>query len=101
MGTAVELGHRTVGVVSLSRTFMRTGTHHAGAGAPNVTAGGMAKLATESAGKIRVVAKAAGMGNHAEWLFSSGRKAALDKTRGMIKPHRTNEMTAGGAAQRE
>ena len=51
---------------------------------------------------MRVVAKAAGIGDHAEWLFSLRRNAALDKARGMIKPHRINEMMAAGrAAQRE
>jgi hypothetical protein len=64
---------------------MRTGTHYAGA--LNVNAGGMAKLTAESASEIRVVAKAAGMGNHAEWQFGPGREAALDETRGVIKPH--------------
>jgi hypothetical protein len=72
---------------------MRTGTHHAGA--LNVNAGGMAEPATESAGKIRVVTKAAGIRDYAKWLFSLRRSAPLDKTGDMIKPHRINGMAAG------
>jgi hypothetical protein len=37
---------------------------------------------------MRVVAKAASTGYHAQWLFSLCRNAVLDKTRGMIRPHR-------------
>jgi hypothetical protein len=43
----------------------------------------------------------ASTGYHAEWLFSLRRNAALDKARRTIKPHRINEMAAGGAALRE
>jgi hypothetical protein len=62
--------------VSLSCTFMRTDAHHAGAGAPNVNAGGMAKSATEGAGNA-YSRESRKYSYHAEWLFSLRRMAAL------------------------
>jgi hypothetical protein len=102
MGTADELGQWTVGVVSLSLTFMRTRTHHCRA--LNMTAESarcVAKPLAKGASKMRLVAKAAGMCDRVQWLASLHRCAAPDKTRGVIQAHRINEVTAARTADRE
>jgi hypothetical protein len=55
----------------------------------------------EGARKMRVVTKAAGVGDHAQRLARLHRCAALDKTRSMIQAQRVNEVAVGRTANRE
>ena len=53
-----------------------------------------AETPAEAARKMRVVAKAAGVGNIAEWLTCLHQRAAFDQTRRMIQTGRTYVVTA-------
>jgi hypothetical protein len=67
---------------------MRTGAHNPAADALNMIsgyAGCVAKPATKKSRKMRVVAKAAGVGDHAQRLACLHGCAAFDKTRSVIQ----------------
>ena len=61
----------------------------------------MAEPATEDAGKMRVVAKATGIGDCAERLACLHRCTALDKASGVLQAYRVKEMAAARTANRE
>jgi hypothetical protein len=54
----------------------------------------MAEALPERAREVRVVAKSAGIGDHAERLLGLRQCALLDRTRGVIETNRIDEMAA-------
>jgi hypothetical protein len=90
--------------MTLNRTFTIAGAHYSVAAATisiGVGARRVSETTTELSCKIRVVAKAAGIGNLAERLACVQQRPAMQKARGVIQTKRIDEFTAGRVPRRK
>ena len=70
-------------------------------GSPGIGSRSVTKSVAKYSSEISVVAKAAGVGDLADRLARVQRRPAMQETRGVIEPHRIDEMCAGRAPRRE
>ena len=100
----MSLDQRTARVVSLLRTIIGTGTHCAVSSAA-LRCGVGAWRVTETAAKfsceMRVVVKAARVGNRTDGFPCVQQFAAIEKACGVVQTKRINEFAAGKSALRK
>ena len=90
--------------MSRRRTFDSTSAHYSITGALTMSGVGARRITkpmAEFSREMRIIAKAAGIGDLAESLACAQQLPAMQKARGVIQTNRMYEMTAGGVVRRK